>query len=125
MPAMTTEAILGWTIIAGFGYVIGEYTDVFAYLLLGPKKAGGKLRGAMTVDRLLGAGGLVGGLWAGPIVWEIAATALTGFAGGAAGVIAIDSLGFELTSGELAAVGLVAVLTWSAASYAATEEDDD
>ncbi|KOX97315.1 hypothetical protein AMR74_05815 [Halorubrum tropicale] len=121
---MTTEAILGWTIIAGFGYVIGEYTDVFAYLLLGPKKAGGKMRGAMTMDRILGAGGLLGGLWAGPVLWEIGATALAGFAGGAAGVIAIDSLGFKLTGGELAAVGLVAVVTWAAASYAATEDDN-
>jgi len=124
MPGMTTEAILGWTIIAGFGYIIGEYTDLFAYLLMYPKKAGGKLRGAATADRMLGAGGLVGGLWAGPVLWEIAATAFAGFAGGAAGIIAIDSLGFELTNGELLAVGLVAVLAWVFASASATEDDD-
>ena len=124
MPAMTTEAILGWTVIAGFGYIVGEYTDVFAYLLLGPRKAGGTIKRAVTTNRLLGAGGLLGGLWAGPVLWEIGATALAGLAGGAAGVVAIDSLGFELTNGELLAVGVVAVLAWSVASYGATEDDD-
>lgn len=124
MPAMTTEAILGWTVIAGFGYIIGEYTDVFAYLLLGPRKAGGALRSGLTTDRILGAGGLVGGLLAGPALLEIGATALAGLAGGAAGVIAIDSLGLQLSGGELAAVGVVAVVAWSVASYGATEDDD-
>ena len=124
MPAMSTEAILGWIIIGGFGYIIGEYTDVFAYLVMYPKKAARKIFGAATVDRMLGAGGLVGGLWAGPVLWEIGATALAGLAGGAAGVVAIDSLGFELTNGELLAIGVVAILAWSAASYGATEDDD-
>ena len=125
MPAaMSTEAILGWIIVAGFGYVIGEYTDVFAYLVLYPKKAAKKLFGAATVDRMLGAGGLIGGLWAGPVLWELGATALAGFAGGAAGVVALDSLGFELTSGEILAVGVVAVLAWMFATASATEDDD-
>ncbi|EMA64666.1 hypothetical protein C469_00380 [Halorubrum lipolyticum DSM 21995] len=121
---MSTEAILGWVIIAGFGYIVGEYTDLFAYLIMYPKKAARKIFGAATTDRLLGAGGLVGGLWFGPVLWEIGATALAGFAGGAAGVIAIDSLGFELTSGELLAVGAVAVVAWVFASASATEDDD-
>jgi len=124
MPAMSTEAILGWIVIAGFGYIIGEYTDVFAYLLMYPKKAARKIFGAATTDRMLGAGGLVGGLWFGPAIWEIGATALAGAVGSAAGVIAIDSLGFELTSGELLAVALVAVLAWVFASASATEDDD-
>ena len=124
MPAMTTEAILGWIVIAGFAYVLGEYTDVFAYVLLYPKKALRRVTGAANADRVLGAGGLVGGLWFGPALWEIGATALAGLVGGGAGVIALEGLGFELTSGELAAVGLVAVLAWTFATYASTEDDD-
>jgi hypothetical protein len=124
MPALTTEAILGWTVIAGFAYVLGEYTDVFAYVVMYPKKALRRVTGAANADRVLGAGGLVGGLWFGPAVWEIAATALAGLVGGGAGVIALEGLGFELTSGELAAVGLVAVLAWTFATYASTEDDD-
>jgi len=124
MPAMTTEAILGWTVIAGFAYVIGEYTDVFAYVVMYPKKALRRVTGAANADRVLGAGGLIGGLWFGPAVWEIGATAVAGLVGGGAGVIALESLGFELTSGELAAVGLVAVLAWTFATYASTEDDD-
>ncbi|WP_239641059.1 hypothetical protein [Halorubrum distributum] len=125
MPAMSIEAILGWLVIGGFFYVLGEYTDLFAYVFMYPKKAGRKLRGAATTDRVLGAGGLVGGLWFGPVIWEIAATAFAGFLGGASGVIALDALGFQLSGGELAAVGVVAVLAWAGASTLATEEDDD
>jgi hypothetical protein len=124
MPALTTEAILGWTVIAGFAYVLGEYTDVFAYVVMYPKKALRRVTGAANADRVLGAGGLVGGLWFGPALWEIGATALAGLVGGGAGVIALEGLGFELTSGELAAVGLVAVLAWTFATYASTEDDD-
>lgn len=123
MPAMSTEAILGWIIIAGFGYVIGEYTDVFVYLIRYPKKGAQKLFGAANADRMLAGGSLVGGLWFGPMVLEIAAAALGGLIGGSAGVIAIDSLGFELTSGEIAAVGLVAIISWAVVSYKATEDD--
>ena len=123
MPAMSTEAILGWVIIAGFGYVIGEYTDVFVYLIRYPKKGAQKLFGAANADRMLGAGGLIGGLWFGPMMWEIGAAALGGLIGGSAGVLAIDSLGFELTGGELAAVGLVAIVSWTIVSYTATEDD--
>jgi hypothetical protein len=73
---------------------------------------------------MLGAGGLVGGLWFGPMLWEIGAAALGGLIGGSAGVLAIDSLGFELTGGEIAAVGLVAIVSWAVVSYKATEDDD-
>lgn len=124
MPAMTTEAMLGWIVIAGFAYVLGEYTDVFAYVVMYPKKALRRVTGAANAERVVGAGGLVGGLWFGPAVWEIGATALAGLVGGGAGVIALESLGFKLTSGELLAVGLVAVLAWTFATYASTEDDD-
>jgi len=124
MPAMSMEAILGWMIIAGFAYIIGEYTDVFAYVIMYPKKALKGVFGAANTERVLGAGGLVGGMYFGPAVWEIGAAAVGGLVGGSAGVIALEGLGFELTSGELAAVGVVAVLAWVFASYLSTEDDD-
>lgn len=124
MPAMTTEAILGWTVIAGFAYVLGEYTDVFAYVILYPKKAFRAVRSSVTGERAAGAGGLAGGMYFGPEVWELGATALAGLVGGGAGVIALDGLGLELTNGEIAAVGVVAVLAWVFASSEVAEEDD-
>jgi hypothetical protein len=39
-------------------------------------------------------------------------------------VIALDGLGLELTNGEIAAVGLVAVLAWVYASSEVAEGDD-
>ncbi|WP_241997609.1 hypothetical protein [Halorubrum sp. GN12_10-3_MGM] len=124
MPAMTTEAILGWIVLGGFAYVLGEYTDVFAYALLYPKKAFRAVRSSLTGERAAGAGGLAGGMYFGPEVWDIGATALGGLVGGGAGVIALDGLGLELTNGEIAAVGLVAVLAWIYASSGVAEGDD-
>ncbi|WP_241982724.1 hypothetical protein [Halorubrum sp. ASP121] len=124
MPAMSTEAILGWVIVAGFAYVIGEYTDVLAYLVMYPKKAFKRIFGAANAERVLGAGGLIGGMYFGPAVWEIGAAAVGGLVGGSAGVIALEGLGFELTGGELAAVGVVAILAWVFASVLSTEDDD-
>ncbi|TKX50010.1 hypothetical protein EXE49_09205 [Halorubrum sp. ASP121] len=121
---MSTEAILGWVIVAGFAYVIGEYTDVLAYLVMYPKKAFKRIFGAANAERVLGAGGLIGGMYFGPAVWEIGAAAVGGLVGGSAGVIALEGLGFELTGGELAAVGVVAILAWVFASVLSTEDDD-
>ncbi|MDB9301270.1 hypothetical protein PN417_10015 [Halorubrum ezzemoulense] len=124
MPAMTTEAILGWIVLSGMFYVLGEYTDLFAFVLRYPKVALQRLSSAVTGERAAGAGGLAGGMYFGPEVWDIGASALGGLVGGGAGVIALDGLGLELTNGEIAAVGLVAVLAWVYASSEVAEGDD-
>lgn len=116
------ELVLGWLFIGSLAYVLGVYTTVPAKAKYGAKRAGGGAKRVLTLERLGIPVGFLGGLAIGPGVIAVLAGAFGGLLGGFAGGIALGGLG--LTNQELAAAGLVAVVTFVVLS-GATQEDDD
>lgn len=111
---VTFELLFGWTTIALIGFIVGEYTDVFARAV-GLGKAI-PLGGSRTKRALRVGGGLGAGLWVGPMIWSWAGGILAGTAGG----LALSNIG--LTTSEILLVAIIAIGVFVVVSR---REDDD
>lgn len=114
MIDVTFELLFGWTTVILIGFIVGEYTDVFARAA-GLGKAA-PVGGSRTKRALRLGGGLAAGLWFGPMVWSWAG----GILAGSAGALALSNIGLTTTE-----ILLVVVIAIGVFIFASRREDDD
>jgi hypothetical protein len=79
MAPVTAATVTGWVILGLIGYILGEYTSVFARFASGLRFAGGgvkRVKGRPARKTAFGLGGLFAGIYAGGFIWAFAASLL-------------------------------------------------
>lgn len=125
--SVTMELVMGWLIVGGAMFLLGEYTDVLARAAGVGKVAGRGAKKAGGNGRALTLAAFVGGLWAGPMVLGFLTGTLAGVLGGVglAGLAGeVTVAGYTLSKIE-AGIALAGALIIGGKVAGSAEEDDD